>query len=49
MTSAGLLEANDLDGIDGEVGGLIDRAVAEARAAPPPTYEDLTTDVYNTY
>lgn len=49
VTSAGLLEANDLDGIDGEVGGLIDRAVAEARAAPPPTYEDLTTDVYNTY
>ena len=49
VTSAGLLEAGDLDGIDGEVGALIDRAVAEARAAPPPTYEDLTTDVYNTY
>ena len=49
VTSAGLLEASDLDGIDGEVGALIDRAVAEARAAPPPAYEDLTTDVYNTY
>jgi pyruvate dehydrogenase E1 component alpha subunit len=49
VTSAGLLETADLDGIDREVGALIDQAVAEARAAPPPKAEDLLTDVYNTY
>ena len=33
---AGLLEAEELDTVDGEVAALIDRAVAAARAAPPP-------------
>ncbi len=46
---AGLLEADQLDAIDGEVAELIDEAVAEAVAAPPPAPETLTTDVYASY
>lgn len=46
---AGLIEAEQLDAVDREVGALIDRAVADAAAAPPPTAADLTTDVYVTY
>ncbi len=46
---AGLLEADQLDAIDGEVSELIDEAVAEAAAAPPPGPEDLVSDVYISY
>ena len=46
---AGLLEADQLDAIDGEVAELIDEAVAEAAAAPPPAPEDLVSDVYISY
>ena len=46
---AGLLEADQLDAIDGEVAELIDEAVAEAAAAPPPRPEDLLSDVYISY
>ncbi|MCZ6524161.1 MAG: thiamine pyrophosphate-dependent dehydrogenase E1 component subunit alpha [Alphaproteobacteria bacterium] len=46
---AGLLQADQLDAIDGEVSELIDEAVAEAAAAPPPGPEDLLSDVYISY
>ncbi|MEE8246207.1 MAG: thiamine pyrophosphate-dependent dehydrogenase E1 component subunit alpha, partial [Alphaproteobacteria bacterium] len=46
---AGLLQADQLDAIDGEVAELIDEAVAEAAAAPPPGPEDLVSDVYISY
>jgi TPP-dependent pyruvate/acetoin dehydrogenase alpha subunit len=49
VTEASLLDAADLDKVDGEVQALIDRAVDEARAAPRPTADQLTTDVYITY
>ncbi len=49
VTEAGLLDAGDLDAVDGEVQALIDRAVEEARAAPRPTADQLTTDVYISY
>ena len=47
--SAALLEQSVLDRIDTEVEKLIDDSVKEARAAAPPTAEDLLTDVYKTY
>ncbi|GAA2893045.1 thiamine pyrophosphate-dependent dehydrogenase E1 component subunit alpha [Streptomyces mexicanus] len=49
VTASGRLDAAALDGIDGEVAGLIEAAVTEAKQAPTPTAEDLTTDVYVTY
>ena len=39
----------ELQAIDRDVLGLIERAVAEAKAAPPPDAADLTTDVYVRY
>ncbi len=47
--TAGLLEAAELDAIDSEVMGLIDRAVAEARAAAPPDPATVADDVYADY
>ncbi|WP_043697859.1 thiamine pyrophosphate-dependent dehydrogenase E1 component subunit alpha [Tepidimonas taiwanensis] len=49
VTGAGVLTAAELQAIDREVLGLIERAVAEAKAAPLPTQADLLTDVYVTY
>jgi acetoin:2,6-dichlorophenolindophenol oxidoreductase subunit alpha len=49
VTGAGVLSADELKAIDHEVLGLIEHAVAEAKAAPLPTVADLTTDVYVTY
>ncbi len=49
VTEAKLLEPGELDEIDGEVKTLIDAAVAESEAAPPPTEADLQTDVYVSY
>ncbi len=49
VTEAGLIEADQLDRIDREVAQLIDAAVAEAKAAPPPAAEELHTDVYISY
>jgi acetoin:2,6-dichlorophenolindophenol oxidoreductase subunit alpha len=49
LTSSGLVQAAALDQIESEVGVLIDTAVKNARAAPPPDLADLTTDVYKTY
>jgi pyruvate dehydrogenase E1 component alpha subunit len=49
VTESGRLTGAQLDDVDTEVGALIDRAVAEAKAAPKPTAEDLLTDVYISY
>src|SRR5262249_31878108 len=49
VTEAGLLEAHDLDAVDDEVAGLIEQAVAAARAAEPPPSTALLTDVYVSY
>ncbi|WP_119352801.1 thiamine pyrophosphate-dependent dehydrogenase E1 component subunit alpha [Azohydromonas sediminis] len=49
VTGAGVLTAAELQAIDHEVLGLIERAVAEAKAAPLPTQADLLTDVYVRY
>ena len=38
-----------LAAIDAEVAALIDRAVADAKASPPPLESDLYTDVYIQY
>ncbi len=49
VTEAALLEPSELDAIDREVAELIDRATAEAKAAPMPSEADLLTDVYVSY
>ena len=43
---AGLLEADELRGIDGAVAAEIEAAVAAAEAAPLPDPSEVTTDVY---
>jgi len=49
VTSADLVEEEDLDKIDEEVKALIDEAVEEAKAAPEPDPDKLLTDVYVSY
>ncbi|GAB2477605.1 thiamine pyrophosphate-dependent dehydrogenase E1 component subunit alpha [Xylanimonas ulmi] len=49
VTQTGELTGAQLDGVDADVARLIDEAVAEAKAAPPPTAADLETDVYVVY
>ncbi|MDQ4115455.1 MAG: thiamine pyrophosphate-dependent dehydrogenase E1 component subunit alpha [Actinomycetota bacterium] len=49
VTDAGQLTDAQLDGVDAEVGALIDRAVDDAKAAPKPGADDLLTDVYVSY
>ena len=49
VTEAGLLETHELDAVDDEVAGLIEQAVAAARAAAPPDASALLTDVYVSY
>jgi acetoin:2,6-dichlorophenolindophenol oxidoreductase subunit alpha len=49
VTETGELTRPDLDAVDAEVATMIDRAVAEAKAAPQPTEADLLTDVYVRY
>jgi hypothetical protein len=44
-----LLDSAALDAVDAEVMALIDRSVAAARSAAPPTAADLLTDVYVSY
>ena len=46
---AALLDPAALDAVDAEVTALIDRAVADARAAPPPMPADVLTNVYASY
>ncbi len=49
VTETGLLEAEQLDEIEQQAKALIDEAVKESVAAPPPSAEDLLTDVYVKY
>ncbi len=49
VTEAGLLTHEDIDAVDAEVATLIDEAVDEARASPPPDPANVTTDVYISY
>jgi pyruvate dehydrogenase E1 component alpha subunit len=49
VTGAGVISAAELQAIDHEVLGLIERAVTEAKAAPVPPVSALTTDVYVKY
>jgi len=49
VTEASLLDDGALDAVDKEVAALIDRAVEQARSAPRPTPDQLTTDVYISY
>jgi TPP-dependent pyruvate/acetoin dehydrogenase alpha subunit len=46
---SGEISGAELDAIDREVLEQIDAAVRAARAAPPPSESDLTTDVYISY
>ena len=49
VTETSLLEPAQLDEIEAEAKALIDKAVADSVAAPPPTEADLLTDVYLKY
>jgi pyruvate dehydrogenase E1 component alpha subunit len=49
VIETGELTRSDLDTVDAEVAGVIDRAVGEAKAAARPTEADLLTDVYVRY
>ncbi|WP_070151008.1 thiamine pyrophosphate-dependent dehydrogenase E1 component subunit alpha [Sphingobium phenoxybenzoativorans] len=49
VTEAKLLEGKDIDAIDTEVEALIERAVAESKAAPRPTAAHVLEDVYISY
>jgi pyruvate dehydrogenase E1 component alpha subunit len=49
VTQTGDLSAAELGAVDDEVAALIDKAVDEAKAAPPPAAADLLTDVYVRY
>ncbi len=49
MAESGELTNDELDAIDAEVMALIDQAVEEAKAAPRPTPEEVTQDVYINY
>jgi acetoin:2,6-dichlorophenolindophenol oxidoreductase subunit alpha len=49
VTESGQLTDAQLDEVDAEVGGLIERAVEDAKAAPKPGAADLLTDVYVSY
>ena len=49
VTEAGLLEPAQLDALDAEAAGQIERAVAAAKAAAMPAVANLLTDVYVSY
>ena len=49
VLSEGLLEADDLAGLDADIAESIEAAVKAARAAPSPAASELTTDVYVRY
>lgn len=48
-TSGKMLKMKDIKAIDDKVEKLIDEAIAEANAAPPPDVSTLTSDVYLSY
>jgi TPP-dependent pyruvate/acetoin dehydrogenase alpha subunit len=49
VTSADLVEEEELDRIDEEIKTLVDESVEEAKAAPEPDPDKLLTDVYVSY
>lgn len=49
VNEVGIVEAGPLDDIDRDVESEIDKAIANARAAPHPKLSALTTDVYLKY
>ena len=49
VTSTGLVEDEELDRIDEDVKSVIDESVREAKEAPEPSSDKLTTDVYASY
>jgi TPP-dependent pyruvate/acetoin dehydrogenase alpha subunit len=49
ITGAGVVNQAELEAIDEDARALIERAVREAKAAPPPAAADLLTDVYVAY
>ena len=49
VVGAGVVKLSEVEAIDREAKELIERAVAEAKAAPTPTAQDLLTDVYVRY
>ena len=49
VTESGELDGGQLAAIDGEIGAEIEEAVAEAKAAPPISVDQLLTDVYVSY
>ncbi len=49
MAQSGELSSDELDAIDAEVLALIEEAVTAAKAAPRPTAEQVTADVYINY
>lgn len=49
VVEAKLLDGADIDAVDAEVAALIDRAIAESRAAPRPTAGQVLEDVYISY
>lgn len=49
MAETGEVSGDELDAIDEEVLALIEQAVTEAKAAPRPTAEEVTRDVYISY
>jgi acetoin:2,6-dichlorophenolindophenol oxidoreductase subunit alpha len=49
LTSSGFVPAGALDQISSEVTIEIDKAVKNAKAAPPPALADLFSDVYKNY
>ncbi|ATE77913.1 thiamine pyrophosphate-dependent dehydrogenase E1 component subunit alpha [Pseudomonas frederiksbergensis] len=48
-TRTGLIDASQLDQVDGEVDLLIENAVRKAKSDPKPSAADLLTDVYVSY
>jgi len=49
VDAGGWIPPSELDAIDADVMALIERAVSEARAAPPPLPSDLFTNVHASY
>ncbi len=46
MVEGGLVDADALRTVDGEVARLLEESVAFAEASPYPTPDQVTTDVY---
>ncbi len=46
MTEAGLVDAERLRAVDGDVVRLLEESVTYAEASPFPTPDQVTTDVY---